>query len=71
MIGAAAVVMFALVQSTTKLSDPAQPQQLGGQASLAAFTPTQLEQLAQARRAKGLPGAVMPVVWRAPGRLSL
>lgn len=71
MVGAAAVVMFALVQSTTKLSDPPHPQQVGGQASLAAFTPTQLEQLAQVRRAKGLPGAVAPVVWRTPGRLSL
>ncbi len=71
MVGAAAVVMFALVQSTTKLSDPVQPQQLGGQTTLASFTPTQLEQLAQVRRAKGLPGAVIPVVWRTPGRLSL
>lgn len=71
MVGAAAVVMFALAQSTTKLSDPVQPQRLGAETTLASFTPTQQEQLAQVRRAKGLPGAVVPVVWRTPGRLSL
>ena len=63
--------MFALAQNTTKLSDPVQPQRLGAETTLASFTPTQQEQLAQVRRAKGLPGAVVPVVWRTPGRLSL
>lgn len=71
MTAAAAVVLFALVQSTTKLSDPVKPQRLGAETTLASFTPTQLEQLAQVRRAKGLPGAVVPQSWRIPGRLSL